>query len=63
MTRITMISLAAGAAIIATMAPSAFAQKVPAPITAPQTIGDVPVVDANWRGKRKEGRRAIAPTL
>ena len=57
MTRTTIISLAAGAAIIASMAPAAFAQKVPAPFTASQAIGDVPVVEANWRGNRKEGRR------
>ncbi|EFL88450.1 EF-hand domain-containing protein [Ahrensia sp. R2A130] len=57
MTRITLISLAAGAAIVATMAPAAFAQKVPAPFTASQSIGDVPVVDAAFHGKRKQGRR------
>jgi len=63
MTRITIISLAAGAAIVATMAPAAFAQKVPSPFTASQAIGDVSVVDASWRGKRKQGRRAMMQFL
>ncbi|MEN0039996.1 MAG: hypothetical protein AAF764_01535 [Pseudomonadota bacterium] len=73
MTRITMISLAAGAAIVATMAPAAYA-KTSINILPPASL-DMPKPDkakgktkakvhkANWRGNRKEGRRAMMQFL